>query len=229
MEFCNLWKQLQRVKKKICQSCKKPENSVVLTWTFQKGCILLCIITSLVRLRGHPTPVWMLFLDPFQPEWILPPRGRHKLFIVSITLDLSDSCISIGNAVIKSCYSSVMLTENLSRVFGPATMRGLRKLRIICRRSRWKYCAGVVGLTTPMLTLSPSTPSSLLSHIWGMTTWQDPKRHRYITLQNVFQFSSEATIRTDTLDLHIAGNVIVQLTCRKRSIRHEECSGPAPS
>lgn len=62
---------------------------------------------------------------------------------------------------------SSLLTENLSRVLGPTTMRGLRKLRIICLLSRWKYWAGVVGLTTAMFTLSPSTPSSLLSHIWA--------------------------------------------------------------
>lgn len=60
---------------------------------------------------------------------------------------------------------ATVLTENRSSVLGPTTMRGLRKLRIICLLSRWKYWAGVVGLTTAMFTLSPSTPSSWLSHI----------------------------------------------------------------
>lgn len=34
---------------------------------------------------------------------------------------------------------AAVLTENRSSVLGPTTMRGLRKFRIICRRSRWKY------------------------------------------------------------------------------------------
>lgn len=46
-------------------------------------------------------------------------------------------------------------------------MRGFRKSRTICRRSKWKYCAGVVGCATNMFTVSPSTPSSALSHIWA--------------------------------------------------------------
>lgn len=46
-------------------------------------------------------------------------------------------------------------------------MRGFRKFRTICLLSRWKYCAGVVGCVTNMFTVSPSTPSSTLSHIWG--------------------------------------------------------------
>lgn len=60
----------------------------------------------------------------------------------------------------------LLLTENLSSILGPTTMRGLRKFRIICLLSRWKYWADVVGLTTAMFTQSLSTPSSLLSHIW---------------------------------------------------------------
>lgn len=58
------------------------------------------------------------------------------------------------------------LTGNLSNIFGEATMRGFLKFRTICLLSRWKYCAGVVGCTTTMFTVSPSTPSSALSHIW---------------------------------------------------------------
>lgn len=57
------------------------------------------------------------------------------------------------------------LTGSLSNTLGEATMRGFLKFRTICRRSKWKYCAGVVGCTTDMLTWSPSTPSSELSHI----------------------------------------------------------------
>lgn len=39
-------------------------------------------------------------------------------------------------------------------------------LDFTCCRRRWKYCAGVVGFTMCMLTLSPSSSSSLLSVIW---------------------------------------------------------------
>lgn len=39
-----------------------------------------------------------------------------------------------------------------------------------CLRRRWKYWAGVVGLATSMLTLSPSTFTSLLSHIYNKNT-----------------------------------------------------------
>lgn len=46
-------------------------------------------------------------------------------------------------------------------------MRGFLKFRTICLLSKWKYCAGVVGCPTNMFTVSPSTPSSVLSHIWG--------------------------------------------------------------
>ncbi len=38
-----------------------------------------------------------------------------------------------------------------SRLLGVMTTSGLRHGRSTCRRSRWKYCAGVVGLTTCML------------------------------------------------------------------------------
>lgn len=64
------------------------------------------------------------------------------------------------------------LTGSLSNTLGEATMRGFLKFRTICRRSKWKYCAGVVGCTTDMLTWSPSTPSSELSHIYTRRTQQ---------------------------------------------------------
>lgn len=65
----------------------------------------------------------------------------------------------------KSRKNVFQLTGSLSNTLGEATIRGFLKFRTICRRSKWKYCAGVVGCTTDMLTWSPSTPSSELSHI----------------------------------------------------------------
>ena len=38
-----------------------------------------------------------------------------------------------------------------SRLFGVKMTSGLRKGRIICRRSRWNICAGVAGTQTCML------------------------------------------------------------------------------
>lgn len=38
--------------------------------------------------------------------------------------------------------------------------------KLTCWRSKWKYCAGVVGFTICMFTQSPSTPSSRLSVIY---------------------------------------------------------------
>ena len=49
-------------------------------------------------------------------------------------------------------YRVLKPTGSRRRVFGPATIRGFRKLRFSCLRRRWKYCAGVVGKTTCMLT-----------------------------------------------------------------------------
>jgi hypothetical protein len=68
-----------------------------------------------------------------------------------------------GESLIKQFF---LLTGNLSNILGEATMRGFLKLRTICLLSKWKYCAGVVGCTTDMFTVSPSTPSSALSHSW---------------------------------------------------------------
>ena len=42
-----------------------------------------------------------------------------------------------------------------SRLFGVITMSGRRSLASACSRSRWKNCAGVVGLTTVMLSSAP--------------------------------------------------------------------------
>ena len=67
-----------------------------------------------------------------------------------------------------------LLTGSLSSVFGEARMRGFLKFRIICLRSRWKYWAGVVGWATHMFTVSPSTPSSVLSHIWEGSERKEP-------------------------------------------------------
>ena len=41
--------------------------------------------------------------------------------------------------------------ELLNNDFGVMTISGLRHFRRTCLRSRWKICAGVVGLTTWML------------------------------------------------------------------------------
>ena len=43
-------------------------------------------------------------------------------------------------------------TGSLSSPLGAHTTSGLRKLRLIWRLRRWKYCAGVVGYTTCMFT-----------------------------------------------------------------------------
>ena len=43
-----------------------------------------------------------------------------------------------------------------------------------CLRRRWKYWAGVVGCATWRLTLSPSTPSSRLSHIYRHNSHTQP-------------------------------------------------------
>jgi len=42
----------------------------------------------------------------------------------------------------------------------------LRSVVLTCLRSKWKYCAGVVGNATWMFTSSASTASSLLSHAY---------------------------------------------------------------
>lgn len=76
------------------------------------------------------------------------------------------------------------LTEKRSSVLGATTMRGLRKLRIICLLSRWKYWAGVVGLTTAMFTVSPSTPASSLSHICGRKG-RDRSRCLHVGMENI--------------------------------------------
>ncbi len=52
-----------------------------------------------------------------------------------------------------SASSSSVDTASLcrSRLFGLITISGRRNGRSICRRSRWKICAGVVGTQTCML------------------------------------------------------------------------------
>ena len=74
----------------------------------------------------------------------------------------------------KDWQTFFLLTGSLSSVFGEARMRGFLKFRIICLRSRWKYWAGVVGWATHMFTVSPSTPSSALSHIWEGSERKEP-------------------------------------------------------
>lgn len=83
--------------------------------------------------------------------------------------------------------------------FGAATISGLRKLRLIWRRRRWKYCAAVVGKATFMFTFAHVCVGS--------------KR------------SSVSCPRESVCNLDRYQNS----TCSMRSSREEECSGPAPS
>ena len=48
-----------------------------------------------------------------------------------------------------------------SRLLGVITTSGLRQRRSTCRRRQWKYCAGVVGLTTWMLSSAASVQEPL--------------------------------------------------------------------
>ena len=118
--------------------------------------------------------------------------------------------------------------------------------KLTCWRSKWKYCAGVVGFTICMFTQSPSTPSSRLSVIY-----RDKKTikggHQSLfsiaiyALRTFFYFlvSTQRSIDRQTRiyckhcdrrrQLKTFSLKLIPRTWRNLSTLQEECSGPAPS
>ena len=54
--------------------------------------------------------------------------------------------ITVWNAPLVNSSSGETASLLRSSDFGVMTISGLRNVRTICRRSRWKICAGVVGM-----------------------------------------------------------------------------------
>src|SRR5260364_214416 len=82
----------------------------------------------------------------FRSSYTRPEHTRMRLTFFGWTA-VSVSPITVWNAA--SASSLNWLTASLwrNRDFGVKTTRGFRSRRIICRRSRWNICAGVVGCT----------------------------------------------------------------------------------